>query len=1021
MTRTTYHRLIATANILLAVTTLVAQTVINPDCQWTEVGASYPAAVAIDTNNDGHLELLYAGIGSARTNQAGSQEGDQNRLAHLLQYYPKSKSWQVVNYLGPTYSDLGLNINVADRPSLSVCDMNQDGIMDIVAFETTGLRSDHQPLLDHISHEGVFLGRGNGTFTEARLHFVDASGKPADFDPRIILSADVADFNNDGLPDIVAIGYQAKGTAPRQYPTANVVLLNRGGGTFEVSNYFTDPYVEAYGQNGRDYHFEMGQVQAYDFNGDGYTDFIITAQSNDRSVMGVRIGLSTHFADVFLNDPDHPGQFRQQFLYDSSRDVSITPFSEGGIAIADYDNDGRPDLFYSGWTGNNREKYVWGIYTIHVNADGSIYLADQGHEGLEEMRNQNSTNSQYLAYDWNGDGNFDIINAGWSTALSTQTAFISTGHGDATFTSDYHISGHSEGATALIDWNDDGILDCVMTGRTDDDTFFPTEGLTRILTATVNPSAFLSRPDAPTLSAPVVTDNRVTFSWTEAPTSKKNVTFEYFVRNETTGRLVAGGNSFVGGDNDGVRKVVQPGNAFNARTVTLTLPQGRYTFGVQTVDARLSGSPFATQSFEVASTTVTALDPAMDTIDDGVKNAEGCSYSGPVINRDAPDPTVIRADDGYYYLFSTEVIHNVPVYRSKNLTDWVRITTAFTDATRPNFVSGAAIWAPDVQYVDGRYHLYFSMSTWGGEWECGIGVATANRPQGPYSDAHKLFISSEIGVQNSIDPVYFEEDGHKYLFWGSFRGIYGIELSADGLSVMDGATPQRIAGTLTEGTYIIKHDGFYYLIGSAGSCCDGERSTYHVVMARSKNLFGPYVNKTGGQATNNQFSNLLYRSADVIGPGHNANFVQDDAGQWWMLYHGFDAANINAGRKTYLSQILWDDEGWPYIRNQKPTMGAPCPLIGEQYSGILRPVSPDTMGDEAVSVTPHVTKRDITITHADGTAFSYQVVNLQGSVINSGSATGTATVSLYAQPEGMYVVTVRSATGIHTEKVIRAY
>ena len=53
----------------------------------------------------------------------------------------------------------------------------------------------------------------------------------------------------------------------------------------------------------------------------------------------------------------------------------------------------------------------------------------------------------------------------------------------------------------------------------------------------------------------------------------------------------------------------------------------------------------------------------------------------------------------------------------------------------------------------------------------------------------------------------------------------------------------QIAGTLTEGTYIIKRDGYYYLFGSAGSCCDGANSTYHVVVARSENLMGPYVNK----------------------------------------------------------------------------------------------------------------------------------------------------------------------------------
>lgn len=107
--------------------------------------------------------------------------------------------------------------------------------------------------------------------------------------------------------------------------------------------------------------------------------------------------------------------------------------------------------------------------------------------------------------------------------------------------------------------------------------------------------------------------------------------------------------------------------------------------------------------------------------------------------------------------------------------------------------------------------MYYSMSRWGGEWTCGIGIAVADRPEGPFDDLGMLFRSNEIGVQNSIDPFYIEDDGHKYLFWGSFRGIHAIELTDDGLAVAQGAKPQRIAGTAYEGTYIHKRGGYYYL------------------------------------------------------------------------------------------------------------------------------------------------------------------------------------------------------------------
>ena len=318
-------------------------------------------------------------------------------------------------------------------------------------------------------------------------------------------------------------------------------------------------------------------------------------------------------------------------------------------------------------------------------------------------------------------------------------------------------------------------------------------------------------------------------------------------------------------------------------------------------------------------------------------------YRNPVIRVGVPDPTVIRADDGFYYLYATEnPTHNVPIYRSGNLVDWTLIGTVFTDESRPTFVESlpgavARVWAPDINYVDGKYYLYYSMSRWGSEWECGIGVATADNPEGPFINHGKMFISSDYGTQNSIDPFFIEEDGSKYLFWGSFRGIWGAELSDDGLSVKP-ETIQKVAGTLTEGTYIIKHDGYYYMIGSVGSCCDGQNSTYHLMMARSENLFGPYVDKNGAPALENHFSHLLYRNDDVIGPGHNAKFVQDDADQWWIIYHGFQANNEGAGRVGYLDRIYWTESGWPSIRGMQPSKIARTPIIdGNLEDGFVAP------------------------------------------------------------------------------------
>ena len=114
---------------------------------------------------------------------------------------------------------------------------------------------------------------------------------------------------------------------------------------------------------------------------------------------------------------------------------------------------------------------------------------------------------------------------------------------------------------------------------------------------------------------------------------------------------------------------------------------------------------------------------------------------------------MLRAADGDYYLYATENIPNLPIFKSHNLVDWELVGTAFTDETRPQMVPDGNIWAPDIQYINGRYVLYYSKSRWGGEWECGIGVAVSDSPACPFTDFGKLFISNEVGVQNSIDPI----------------------------------------------------------------------------------------------------------------------------------------------------------------------------------------------------------------------------------------------------------------------------
>lgn len=306
----------------------------------------------------------------------------------------------------------------------------------------------------------------------------------------------------------------------------------------------------------------------------------------------------------------------------------------------------------------------------------------------------------------------------------------------------------------------------------------------------------------------------------------------------------------------------------------------------------------------------------------------------PVIDMSAPDPTVIRAEDGTFYLYATEDMRNVPIFHSANLVDWKLVGTAFTDNSRPKWLPKGGIWAPDIQRVGGKYHLYYAKSVWGGEWDAGIGVAVSNNPAGPFVDRGCMFTSKQIGIQNCIDPFYIEDGGKKYLFFGSFHGIYGVELTADGLHVKQGAKPREVAGTFMEATYIRRRGGYYYLFGSTGTCCEGARSTYRITIGRSKSLFGPYVDKAGQRLLDNHYNILLDKDDSVLGPGHNAGLITDDAGNDYMFYHGFKASDPDAGRVVWLSRIVWAD-GWPSVMMEKDSQkNETVPVIKSDNRGV---------------------------------------------------------------------------------------
>ena len=293
------------------------------------------------------------------------------------------------------------------------------------------------------------------------------------------------------------------------------------------------------------------------------------------------------------------------------------------------------------------------------------------------------------------------------------------------------------------------------------------------------------------------------------------------------------------------------------------------------------------------------------------------SYTNPIVREDAPDPTIIKAN-GLYYLYAT----GEKIYRSNNMINWQYVRKVFEGKTRPSFVDVSSYWAPCITKQDNTYVLYFALSTWGGVDAAGIGVATASTPEGPFDIANgngKLFQSGEVGVKNSIDPNYIEENGRKYIIWGSFYGIYGIELNSDGLTVKDTRNKFQLAGTYFEAPYIYKRGGYYYLFGSIGSCCEGDNSTYQTVVGRSTSFTGPYTARNGGRMLDNSFEVLLSGNSVWAGPGHNSRIIEDNSGTTWMTYHAYIRGQSNIGRTALIDEVKWSNDGWPYFTNGVPS------------------------------------------------------------------------------------------------------
>jgi arabinan endo-1,5-alpha-L-arabinosidase len=295
------------------------------------------------------------------------------------------------------------------------------------------------------------------------------------------------------------------------------------------------------------------------------------------------------------------------------------------------------------------------------------------------------------------------------------------------------------------------------------------------------------------------------------------------------------------------------------------------------------------------------------------------------------DPAVIE-EGGVYYLFCTGGGRGgqgvIPIRTSKDLRAWTLsgyVMDKLPEWATTEIPRGRGAWAPDISLYNGRYHLYYAVSSFGSR-NSAIGLAT-NETLDSKSHNYKwvdegmvLRSYQEKDDWNAIDPNLFVEDkDNVWLDWGSFWG--GIKMRridpATGklstkdtqmysLSSRDRAEP---VGGSVEAPFIVRHGDFFYLFVSFDRCCRGANSTYNVVVGRSRKVTGPYVDKDGKPMPEGGGS-LVIASAtpNWKGPGHEA--VLQEQGGDYLIFHAY---NGTTGRSfLQISTMIWEN-GWPKV------------------------------------------------------------------------------------------------------------
>jgi arabinan endo-1,5-alpha-L-arabinosidase len=268
------------------------------------------------------------------------------------------------------------------------------------------------------------------------------------------------------------------------------------------------------------------------------------------------------------------------------------------------------------------------------------------------------------------------------------------------------------------------------------------------------------------------------------------------------------------------------------------------------------------------------------------------------------DPSTIVHYAGTNWLFSTGP--GISSLSSTDLVSWVKGPQIFSKppSWTTNAVAGfkGYFWAPDVTFFGGRFHVYYSVSTWGKQVSA-IGLVTnatldPDRRDYRWRDEGAVITSREGDPFNAIDPaILVDADNKVYLVFGSFwKGVFLVELNAETGKLLEPDKPPTPLAwhSQIEAPFLYRHSEHYYLFVNHGACCRGTNSTYQIRVGKSEAITGPYVDRQGRPLLNGGGTLVLESEGKWIGPGH-AGIYRQGLGEW-LSFHYYDGTD--SGRPT---------------------------------------------------------------------------------------------------------------------------